>query len=729
MWVLASMMTMPTINKKPFASKFYASPSGLDSNPGTIGSPFKTWQKLASVLHAGDTGFLRGGTYTSPVAPGAQDWIVTWQNLTGTSAAHIVITNFPGEAPVLDLNGFSQSRNTTAIRINNCTYLDIIGIRLQNVVQTTGFITAGVEFHDCSNLNITNSSVHNIGGAGWRQSVKNGSDVSGCNNFTWTNCDASWCADPVSTGGGAYGNADGFDANGVTTYINCRSWWNSDDGFDCFGSESMTTYQGCWSFRNGYVPGTYTNPGSQADGMGFKWGSNANTAHLRTYTNCISFDNKAWGFDQNVSHSIAWFYNNTSYRNKAGGWATGYAISPRVANVLKNNISFNDPTSVSDLSGLVYDHNTWNGTPAVAGSFLSLDTTGISGARNITTGALPVSNFLHLSAGSNMIDIGTNVGLSFNGPNPDLGAYEFGGATNIAPTSNAGSDIVLTLPTNSTPVDGSGSNDPDGTIASYHWDYISGPATYVIANPNSVSTIISNLSVGVYIFRLTVVDNIGTAGTDLIQITVSSTGNTPPIANAGTDVRIIQPTSTAHVTGSGSDAETSVTFSWSQISGPLTGVIVSPTSAVTDITGLTQVGDYNFRLAVSDGVATSYDNVNVRVDSISGGQKFKIKYFGYHVASTGNLLEWRSESESQIKIYYVQKSTDSITWSNVKSMSVQPDSSYSYFDSFPFATTCAKWVGRWCVEKKTVYVNKHWWYRIVAMDFNNVYYYSEIIKT
>src|SRR5690349_21755091 len=64
------------INTK--ATTYYVSPSGSDSNPGAINSPFKSWQKLSSVLKAGDTGYLRGGTYKSPLSPGASDWIVTW---------------------------------------------------------------------------------------------------------------------------------------------------------------------------------------------------------------------------------------------------------------------------------------------------------------------------------------------------------------------------------------------------------------------------------------------------------------------------------------------------------------------------------------------------------------------------------------------------------------------------------------------------------------------------
>src|SRR5678809_693557 len=119
------------------ASTYYVSPTGSDSNPGTIDKPFKTWQKLSSVLKAGDVGYIRGGTYTTTLSPGAGDWLCTWENLIGTSASHIVITNYPGESPVFDFNGFLQANNTTGLRMNNCAFVDVTGIRIINLLQNT----------------------------------------------------------------------------------------------------------------------------------------------------------------------------------------------------------------------------------------------------------------------------------------------------------------------------------------------------------------------------------------------------------------------------------------------------------------------------------------------------------------------------------------------------------------------------------------------------------------
>ena len=52
---------------------------------------------------------------------------------------------------------------------------------------------------------------------------------------------------------------------------------------------------------------------------------------------------------------------------------------------------------------------------------------------------------------------------------------------NIPPTANAGTDQTITLPTNTVSLSGSGT-DPDGTISSYSWTKISGPASGTITN-------------------------------------------------------------------------------------------------------------------------------------------------------------------------------------------------------------------------------------------------------
>lgn len=94
---------------------------------------------------------------------------------------------------------------------------------------------------------------------------------------------------------------------------------------------------------------------------------------------------------------------------------------------------------------------------------------------------------------------------------------------NILPTANAGANQSITLPTNSVTLIGSGS-DVDGTIVSYLWTRISGPNVPTITSPSSATTSVTGLIQGDYVFRLTVTDNLGGAGSDDTQVTVGVGG-------------------------------------------------------------------------------------------------------------------------------------------------------------------------------------------------------------
>jgi hypothetical protein len=172
-------------------------------------------------------------------------------------------------------------------------------------------------------------------------------------------------------------------------------------------------------------------------------------------------------------------------------------------------------------------------------------------------------------------------------------------AGNISPNANAGSDQIVILPLNAITLSGSGS-DVDGTVVSYVWTEVSGPSGYNIVNANSPSTDVSGLIQGTYQFQLTVTDNNGAIGTNIMQVTVNAAPNIPPVANAGTDQTATLPTNTITLSGSGSDADgTVVSYVWSEISGPSGYNIVNANSPVTDLTGLVQ-GVYQFQLQITD---------------------------------------------------------------------------------------------------------------------------------
>jgi hypothetical protein len=182
---------------------------------------------------------------------------------------------------------------------------------------------------------------------------------------------------------------------------------------------------------------------------------------------------------------------------------------------------------------------------------------------------------------------------------------------NVAPTANAGSDVLISLPTNSVSLSGSASADSDGTISTYAWAKVSGPSTFTISTPGSVNTNVTGLVAGTYVFRLTVTDNQGATATDDVTVTV----NQGPVAHAGSDLNIQLPVNSVNLSGSTStDSDgTIVSYHWSKVSGPTTYNITNEDAVSTSVTNLV-AGTYTFRLTITDNNgATSFDDVVVVV--------------------------------------------------------------------------------------------------------------------
>ena len=190
---------------------------------------------------------------------------------------------------------------------------------------------------------------------------------------------------------------------------------------------------------------------------------------------------------------------------------------------------------------------------------------------------------------------------------------------NKPPIAIAGPDQVITLPTDSVSLDGSASNDPDGTIGVWLWKKVSGPASFNVVNFSVSKTVVKTLSVGVYKFELKVTDDRGLSATDTVQIIVDSvtTINHPPIADAGPDQTLMLPVNNTTLNGSNSDdPDNNITdYIWTKVAGPSTFNIASATGIETQISNLVE-GAYQFVLKVTDaGGLFSIDTIKVTVNS------------------------------------------------------------------------------------------------------------------
>ena len=482
-----------------FADVYYvATPAneGNDANPGTIGSPFATWERLGDFLTAGDTGYIRGGTYL-PTKARTNRYMCLFENLHGTASDTIKIFAYPGEVPIFDFDAVTNFMNTAIlVGFRECSYLHIKGLTICNAEQPSSPVgpVDGFYFWESPHNVIEHCTAHHIAGMGfivhglyWLD-LEDGGTIHSSDNL-FLNCDSYSNEDPLSS----YDNANGFALGWTricenTTYRGCRAWYNSDDGFDNYQGGSLNVvYENCWSFMNGYVGGM---PGGGGIGAGFKLGpspDNLLNTNIYTLVNCVTTlnygntggftGNGHWGAGsgypvgfQNMYSCGTTLYNCLAYYNDYMGFFFTWESNPLTT--IKNCIAhYNDGINDYWSQAMSYDghhtnwiesYNTWNNNtlhyfPYQPGGqyisitlsdadFENLDATQLYGARQ-ANGNLPVVTFGHLAVGSDLIEGGIGVGYPYDGDAPDIGVYwDYLGADEEPPPANLPT-VTTTTPT------------------------------------------------------------------------------------------------------------------------------------------------------------------------------------------------------------------------------------------------------------------------------------------
>ncbi len=390
------------------ANTYFVAADGNDLNDGkSIATPFKTIAKAAGIVAAGDCIYVRGGKYliSSTVTLSAK----------GNANALIRLEGYNNERPLFYCSGLSSGKRGFTLSGN---YWYIKGIDITKATDN-GMIISGayntVEF----------CTFYENGDSGLQLS-------SGANNNKVINCDSYFNADPTD-----YGDADGFackmDVGTGNYFYGCRAWYNCDDGWDGYlrgANDVTTTVENCWTWMNGYLKNG-SDPGSQANGNGFKMGGSDDKTlkHNFIVNNCLCFDNKAKGFDQNNNKGNMTVYNGTAFRNKGNNFSVPIALASGKTCKVVNGLSFSGGISLGSF--VSQTTNSWMiNTPVTENDFISIDTTGVSGPRK-ADGSLPDINFMKLRKGSAFIDAGTDVGLPYSGKAPDLGAFEYVEASSV----------------------------------------------------------------------------------------------------------------------------------------------------------------------------------------------------------------------------------------------------------------------------------------------------------
>lgn len=450
---IMALLFLPCI---AIATNYYVSPTGSGS-AYSESSPGKLTATVINKLNAGDVLYLMGGQYD------LQSNLTINRN--GTADNMITICPYNNERPIIDFR--NQTNGTNGITVKG-TYLHIKGI----TIRYAGY--KGIWLEGATYCILEQMEIYGCCNAGFQLR-------SGGHN-TVVNCDSHDNFDYQDNGG----NADGFaDKQGEAcpgnVYIGCRSWNNSDDGWDSFQrvtNGTPTVYINCITYNNGpefydlsehprvlgkdanlscFIGKDLKNFANGGNPNGFKLGGQG-TKHDTELYRCLAVGHRSKGFDQNNNAGNMKVINCTSYKNKFNyGFGNSYAYTL----VIKNCISLSsiDKDFVKYPGATITDdHNTWNtGFSASESDFEGLDIESVINAPRNADGSLAETTQFHLkSTATNLIDKGANYTdfsgdkisdyVSFKGTAPDLGCYEYDTPSGIQGIIINGSELNPNMP-------------------------------------------------------------------------------------------------------------------------------------------------------------------------------------------------------------------------------------------------------------------------------------------
>jgi hypothetical protein len=383
---------------------FYVSPTGSASGDGLSFASAMDFSTALAAVDPGEMILLEPGTYAIPYTEGVGNTIQLSKSSESGAPITIVAADcgravfdfsFPEQAWVQDSYGFYVTGS----------YWYLKGIDVTRAGYQGTYVTGQHNtLENCAFYDNRNTGLEiNEGGA----------------YTTVLNCDAYRNYDPKKYGGMADGFAPKQTQGPGNVLVGCRAWENSDDGFDTYDSPEVVVIERSWAFRNGVDVWGYG--GFDGNGNGFKLGGNRQVAHNRI-TGSVAFGNVVKGFDQNNNAGGLTILNCTGYANGTN-FGLGNPVNDGELHLLRNNVSLGASDSIANADA---EYNSWNsGFSVSAADFESLDVAQATVARN-PDGSLPQTALFRLTAASSLVDAGVDVGLSFTGSAPDLGAFERG---------------------------------------------------------------------------------------------------------------------------------------------------------------------------------------------------------------------------------------------------------------------------------------------------------------
>jgi hypothetical protein len=384
------------------AVTYYVASNGSDSNPGTKSAPFRSIVHGFSVLSAGDTLYIRGGTYHEAYDGNTQ------KAPSGTNDSNApLISNYPGETVIWQPNGgVVNFVSKTSANPGIVQYVKFNGIIFDGSSMGQSSTNNLVNLNGVLHFTFTNSEFRNtpqscglqfgdLSGAGPTSAFHTFLHIKAHHNGLNPGCLQTNSCSSGLVGHGIYGSMANSTFDDVEAYNN--------------GDLGMQLYRSTGGVDNNVVRNSRFHDNGQviAGGGGLYIGSgDGNMAY-----NNLVYTNPGGGISVGSNATNAKVYNNTVYNNGQGG----LVITSATATAARNNILYANGNAYGDLADF--------GSGTVLSNNLSSD------PLFVNTGSAD----FHLQSGSPAIDKGTPLNIVTSdydgvprpqGTNYDIGACE-----------------------------------------------------------------------------------------------------------------------------------------------------------------------------------------------------------------------------------------------------------------------------------------------------------------
>ena len=541
---------------------FYVSPSGIDSNAGTNpAAPWRTVGKAVTNLVAGQTAYLRAGTYNE-------------KNLavqhSGSPSNYVTLAAYPGEQPIMDAGGAASGG---IIDLNAQSYVQVSGIQFQNGFQgiingvgssnpamSSGVLIQSNLLYNLASVAILLDYVSSSAVVGNLASNTVSSSYGECISIAFSEyVDIAYNVVENSTTSSAGGEGLGIRGKHLRIYGNVIHDLNPTqrpaiymDAYGSINNDIQAFNNTVYNCHEGII--VSSELGNRADNM-------------RVYNNLV-YD--CYGYNMGVMNWVSGTYllynttfeNNTIAQTVMTNGSSFYPqgldlFAPQGTNItVRNNIFYNYPSgNLITLGG---------GTPANQVSrYSNLSSNGTSttiGTNSVFADPKFVNAAIrnyHLQSNSPAINVGATNSLAFDinflnrpvGSQPDIGAYEYG-ASNVVtlPALTKPAFTAITNVISSSGSDGYESNGvvnltSTGVVISYtnsasitNQTIAAVRFTNVVVPPGAT---IINAWIGFKLYQNRSENN---QSPITIQINAENTGNSQPLTTIPNNISLRNPT-------------------------------------------------------------------------------------------------------------------------------------------------------------------------------------------